>query len=65
MSKPITITATLWVEKDMSVPSFGTHVAGLPEGDNSPEEALADSISDALSAAVRAHNETVFKRRQS
>ena len=52
---------TLTVEDDMTIPTFGTAIEGLPEEDDTPIEKLADELSDKFAAAVKARNEQMFR----
>lgn len=61
MTRTIKLTFNLTVENDMTIPTFGTAIEGLPEEDDTPIEKLADKLSDAFAATVKAHNEKTFR----
>lgn len=61
MSTNLKLTFNLTVEDDMTIPTFGTAIEGLPGEDDTPIEKLADKLSDAFAATVKAHNEKTFR----
>lgn len=61
MTTTLKLTFNLTVWDDMTIPTFGTAIEGLPDGDDTPIEKLADKLSDAFSATVKAHNEQTFR----
>lgn len=56
-TRKITMTVTLSVEDDATVPTFGIAVEGLP----TPEELMTDKVGDAIAAVVKQHNEVMFR----
>ena len=64
-TRKITMTVTLSVEDDATVPTFGIAVEGLPEteegDDPTPEELMTDKVGDAIAAVVKQHNEAMFR----
>ena len=64
-TKTVTVTFTLHVQDDSTIPTFGVTEAGIPPEDDddnpeTPEGIASKLVHQAVREAIHSHNEAVF-----